>query len=159
VASASAFVRCVPAAMVLAVLGPASPALGAPGGSQRAAIFGPEVEATGNTCAGGASPTLTTFGSVVLNTPGKETTVTGKVTLKHATPSATFQVTLAEKEPGGLECRSFLVGTITTNRKGSAKLQFTAKRASPPLPTRFWVSVLEESPFAELLASSAVELD
>lgn len=155
---ATAVLVCI-ATATLASLSGAGVALGAPKGSQRATIFGPEVEETGNSCFGGAVSTPTTFGSVVLDTPGDETTVTGKLTIKHATPSAVFQVTFVEKEVEQLECRSFFVGTLTTNKKGDARFHFTAKRAFALGPTRYWVSVPEESPFAELLASSAVELD
>jgi hypothetical protein len=143
---------------VAVTLSVASTALGAPKGPQRATIFGPEVEETGNTCSGGATATAKTFGTVVLDTPGNETTVTGKLALKRATPRATFQVTLVEQEPQRVGCQSFFVGMITTNKKGSAKLQFSVKRALAG-PTRFWVSAAEQSPFVELLASSAVELD
>jgi hypothetical protein len=153
---------CVAATVALVTVDLESTALGAPKGPQKATIFGPEVEATGNTCAGGATATAQTFGSVVLDTPGAETTVTGKLALKRGTPNARFQVDLVEREPEGLGCRNLLVGTISTNKKGNAKFQFTAKRLSAPVPTRFWVTVLEElveeSP-SELLASSAVELD
>jgi hypothetical protein len=136
----------------------AGPAAGIPKGRQKAMIYGPEVEATGNTCSGGATATPQTFGSVVLDTPGQEATVTGKLTVKHATPGARFQVTWVEREPLALECHSFFVGTLTTNRKGNAKFRFTANRSFAG-STSYWVSVLEESPFTELLASSAVELD
>jgi hypothetical protein len=152
-------VLCVAAAVTLVAVDLAGTALAAPKGPQKAAVFGPEVEASGNTCSGGAAATAQTFGSVVLDTPGDETTVTGKLALKRGTPKARFQVSLVEREPGQLECRSSLVGTITTNKKGNAKFQFSAKRIFAPAPTRFWVTAVEESPFTELLASSAVELD
>jgi hypothetical protein len=140
-------------------LGVAPPALGAPKGAQKAAIFGPEVEESGNTCSGGAAATPSAFGSVVLDTPGNETTVTGKLAIRGATPSATFQVTFVEREQTGLGCRSFFVGTLKTSKRGSAKFRFAANRAPAFGPTRYWATVAEESPFAELLASSAVELD
>jgi hypothetical protein len=156
-------VLCVAAAVALVTVELASTALGAPKGPQKATIFGPEVEATGNTCAGGATATAQTFGSVVLDTPGDETTVTGKLTLKRVTPNARFQVAFVERDPERLECRDLLVATISTNKKGNAKFHFAAKRLSAPVPTRFWVTVVEEfveeSPSNELLASSAVELD
>jgi hypothetical protein len=133
-------------------------ALAAPRGAQKAAIYGPEVEATGNSCAGGAAPTASAFGSVALDTPGNETAVTGKLAIRGASPSAAFQVTFVEKEPTALECRSFFVGTVKTTKRGTAKFRFTAARAALG-PTRFWVTLAEESPFTELLASSSVELD
>jgi hypothetical protein len=149
---------CVTVTVALVMLGVATTALGASKGPQKATIFGPEVEETGNTCSGGATATAKTFGSVVLDTPGDESRVTGKFTLKRATPNAKFQVTLVEKQPEQLECQSFFVGTITTNKKGNAKFRFAAKRPFA-VPTQFWVTVVEESPFVELLASSSVELD
>jgi hypothetical protein len=148
----------VAVAVALVSLGFAGTAAGAPKGKQKATIYGPEVEASGNTCSEGAVATPQTFGSVVFDTPAAETTVTGKLTVKHATPGARFQVTWAEREPTGLECHSFFVGTLTTNRKGDAKFHFVANRNFAG-PTRYWVTVVEEAPFAELLASSAVELD
>jgi hypothetical protein len=150
--------RAVVAVAVL-TLGVAGTAQGAPKGPQRAAIYGPEVEETGNTCAAGAGATPGTFGSVVLDTPGDETTVSGKVTVKHATPSATFEVTFVEREPMGVNCSSFLVGTLKTSKRGSAKFRFLAARASALGASTYWVTLAEESPFTELLASSAVELD
>jgi hypothetical protein len=151
--------RRMAAVVALMVVGAAGPALGAPKGAQRAAMFGPEVESTGNTCSAGATPTPSTYGSVVLDTPGDETTVTGKLAIKHATPGATFQVTFVEMEQTSLACKSFFVGTLTTSKRGSAKFRFTAGRTSTLSATRYWVTVAEESPFAELLASPAVELD
>jgi hypothetical protein len=145
--------------VVVLTLGITGTALAAPKGPQKARIFGPETEETGATCAAGATATPSTYGSVVLDTPADETTVTGKIALKGATPSAMFQVTFVETEPSGVECKSFFVGTLKTTKRGSAKLRFSAKRAPAFGPTRYWVTLAEASPFAELLASSAVELD
>jgi hypothetical protein len=156
--SVRASIPCVAVAVALVSLSLAGTAAGVPKGRQKALIYGPEVEASGNTCSGGATATPQTFGSVVLDTPAEEATVTAKITLKHATPSARFQVTWVERQPLGVECHSFFVGTLTTNGKGAAKFHFSANRSFAG-PARYWVSVLEESPFAELLASSAVELD
>ncbi len=79
-----------------------------------------------------AAPTPQTFGFVVSNTPGDETTLTGEVSVKGAKPDTRFEV-LARQTSVPDECGvgEPPVGKLTTNDKGNGSLYFTVKRAPP----------------------------
>src|ERR1700739_4460558 len=87
--------RLLPAlvlALSLSALGASSALAQAPEGAKKAPMFGPDVEDSGFTCEGGANPTPKTFGFVVLNTPGNDTTLSGTLGLKRAAPKTTYEV-------------------------------------------------------------------
>ena len=151
-------------ALALSALG-ATPALaqrhhegkGAPEGAQKAPMFGPNVEQSGFTCEGGANPTPKTFGFVVLNTPGNDTTLSGELALKRAAPNTTYEVA-TEQSVVSPSCVSIptIVGTLTTNAKGNGNLHFTTERITEA--TKFWL-VAPNATHTEFYGSSAVELD
>jgi hypothetical protein len=141
----------------LVALGTSAAAGAPPKGPKKVPLFGPNVQETGFNCAAGGFRTEKTFGSVVLDTPGNESTVTGKVKLKGATPNATFAVDLGEGSESS-NCEIFTVGWLTTDKKGKAKFQFSAGRFAGD--TFFWIFILEEPPpRKDILATPAVELD
>ncbi len=125
---------------------------GAPQGAQKAPLFGPFSPSQPVSCSTGAEPTPKTFGFAVLNTPGDETTLSGEVALKHATPNATYNVVVVQ----GV-CLAFTpVGEITTNGQGNGNLEFTTARN--PAAKTFIVNV-ENTAAPEEFISPAVELD
>jgi hypothetical protein len=125
-----------------------------PEGAQKAPLFGPgDFTAP---CSTGGVPTPQTFGFVVLNTPGNETTVTGEVALKHAAPDATYEAVLFQGT--AVVCSGSPVGELTTNEKGNGNLHFKAPRE--PATTTFIVHVGGGPPQApEFFATPAVDLD
>ena len=144
----------LPLALALSALGASSALAAAPQGAQKAPIFGPNVENSGFTCKGGAAPTPKTFGFVVLNTPGNDTTLSGEVALKGAAPNTTYAVDVEKEVPPTL-CFVSTVGAITTNKKGNGNAHFTVAR---PLGTKFWIAVVNQVRH-EVYGSPAVELD
>ena len=143
--------------LALCAVGASSALAAAPEGAQKAPMFGPNVEQNGFTCEGGANPTPKTFGFVVLNTPGDETTLTGEFALKRAQPNTTYEV-VTEQSVVSASCVSIptLVGTLTTNTKGNGNLYFTTERITAA--TKFWLAAANETR-TEIYGSSAVELD
>jgi hypothetical protein len=123
---------------------------GAAEGAQKAPLYGPHAELG---CTGGA-PTPQTFGFVVWNTPGDETTLTGEVALKHAAPNATFQVSSVQQAPLTCAISVRIVGTLTTSEKGNGNLRFTEERI--PGSTTFFVEIINVN---EDFITPAVELD
>ena len=139
-------------AVSLSALG-ASSALAAPEGAQKAPLFGPESSLF---CSGG-TPTTNTFGFVVLNTPGDESTLTGKVVLKGAAPNTTYNV--ADLQIKGPACAGHFRGSqIHTNGQGNGTVKFTVLR--DPEFTEFAVAVTTALfPLDNAFISPAVELD
>ena len=121
-------------------------------GAEKAQIFGPNIFAK---CDTGAFPTSKTFGFVVLDTPGNDTTLSGEVALKHAKANTTYEVA-DQQDPGNCESLPVTVGTIMTNKKGNGNLHFTDLRI--PTATEFFV-IIFNSVTEELYGSRAVELD
>ncbi|HEV2980649.1 MAG TPA: hypothetical protein VGX51_04405 [Solirubrobacteraceae bacterium] len=142
-------------ALALSALGVSSALAAAPKGAQKAPIYGPSPELT---CQGGAAPTPKTFGFVVLNTPGNETTVSGKVVLRHAPPNATYKLVVVGSSSDGGTCGPISEGILrlTTNKKGNGTLHFNGVKREEPVMVRFTVQLFTES---EQFASSSVELD
>jgi hypothetical protein len=143
-------------ALTLSAVGASSALAEAPKGAQAAPLYGPDPFFS---CDTGGVPTPETFGLAVLNTPGDETTITGEVALKHATPNAEYFVEVWQSEPffHG-QCTMHRVGTITTNKEGNANLHFTAERES--FASVFSVRVFRfVSAGVETYLSPAVELD
>src|SRR5713226_5268094 len=87
----------------------------APEGAQKAPLYGPNA-ASGFSCEAGVFPTPKTFGFVVLDTPGKEATVSVQVALKRAAPKTEYTVFVAQSM-GSLCTFSFSSSNITTNKK------------------------------------------
>jgi hypothetical protein len=135
-------------ALSLSAIGASSALAHAQEGAQKAPLYGPSTIAP---CPTGAAPTPETFGFAVLNSPGDETTVTGEIALKHASPNTTYNVLLAQDEPG---CNTTPLGELTTNARGNGNLHFSTERI--PGTTKFFVGVLSGG---ELFANAAVELD
>jgi hypothetical protein len=135
-------------AMSLVALSASTALAAAPEGAQKAPMY----SSPGIPCATGATPTPTTFGFAILNTPGDETTLTGQVALKGVAPNATYAVGL---DAVPLCVPEAFVGEITTNNKGNGTLHFTIARF--PGVTKFFVTA-KTLPF-ELYGSPAVELD
>ncbi|HEV2980253.1 MAG TPA: hypothetical protein VGX51_02375 [Solirubrobacteraceae bacterium] len=143
-------------ALTLSAVGASSALAAAPEGAQKAQLYGPFGFESAS-CGSGAYPTPETFGFVVLNTPGDETTLTGEVALKHAAPNTTYSVRVAELVPPPLgACFERAPGVITTNKQGNGNLHFTTARV--PSATTFEVKVVSGS-LTEVYASSVVELD
>jgi hypothetical protein len=134
-------------ALTLSAVGASTALAAAPQGAQTAPLYGPNA---GFSCIFGGSPTSTTFGFVVLNTPDNRGTVSGAVALRHAAPNATYEVLLI----GWPSC-SAPKATITTNKQGNGSLHVTAERRSD---TKFFVDVARPFPTEEF-NSPAVELD
>jgi hypothetical protein len=141
-------------ALALSAVGASSAVASAPEGAQKAPLYGPKAE-SGFSCEAGVFPTPETFGFVVLNTPGKETTVRGEVVLKHAAPDNTYPVVFVQQVAGSLCTVANTVSTaFTTNERGNANLHFRVPREATA--TKFWVGIgLEPGTFG----SPAVELD
>jgi len=143
-------------ALTLSALGASSALAEASEGAQKAPLFGPN---PGSTCTSGGNPTSKTFGSVVLNTPGNETTLTGEVALKHAAPNATYEV--FEVEFGPIFCHAGFnpAGTFTTNNEGNGNFHLNVERQ--PGTTKFFVEVARFVPpsTVEEFIIPAVELD
>ena len=111
--------------------------------------------AGGTAVLAGVLPTPETFGFVILNTPGSETTVRGEVVLKHAAPDTTYPVVFVQQVEGS-SCvvANTVSNAFTTNERGNANLHFKVPR--DPTATKFWVGIgLEPGTFG----SPAVELD
>jgi len=123
-------------------------------GAQKAPLYGPKAE-SGFSCEAGVFPTPETFGFVILNTPGNETTVSGEVVLKHAAPDSTYPLVFVQQVAGSFCTGSNTVSTaFTTNKRGNANLHFRVPREATA--TKFWVGIgLEPGTFG----SPAVELD
>ena len=141
-------------ALALSAVGASSAVAAAPKGAQKAPLYGPEAE-SGFSCEAGVFPTPETFGFVVLNTPGNETTVSGEVVLKHAAPDNTYPVVFVQQVAGSFCTVSNTVSTaFTTNKRGNANLHFKVLREGAA--TKFWVGIgFEPGTFG----SPAVELD
>ena len=141
-------------ALALSAVGASSAVAAAPKGAQKAPLYGPEAE-SGFSCEAGVFPTPETFGFVVLNTPGNETTVSGEVVLKHAAPDNTYPVVFVQQVEGSSCVAATTVSTaFTTNERGNANLHFKVPREA--IATKFWVGIgLEPGTFG----SPAVELD
>lgn len=141
-------------ALALSALGASSAVAAAPEGAQKAPLYGPKAE-SGFSCEAGVFPTPETFGFVVLNTPGDETTVSGEVVLKHAAPNNTYPLVFVEQAAGSFCTVANTVSTtLTTNGRGNANLHFKVPREATA--TEFWVGIgLEPGTFG----SPAVELD
>jgi hypothetical protein len=127
----------------------------APEGAQTAPLYGP-FGLTRIDCATGAQPTPETFGLVVLNTPGDETTLTGEVALTHAAPNVTYSVDVGQGNSVMCVFPFPQVGEITTNKNGNGNLHFTTARN--PAVTKFFVEVFNTSTI-EGFIGPAVELD
>jgi hypothetical protein len=140
--------------MSLSAVGASSALAEAPEGAQKAPLFGPRA-ADAFSCEGGVAPTPETFGFVVLNTPGKDTTVSAQVSLKGAAPNTEYKVFVAQ-DTGPLCPFSFSTSNLTTNKKGNGNLHFTVERV--PTATKFWVGI-ESFHIGETFGSPAVELD
>ena len=141
-------------ALTLSAVGASSAVAAAPEGAQKAPLYGPKAE-SGFSCEAGVFPTPETFGFVVLNTPGDETTVRGEVVLKHAAPDTTYPVVFVQQVEGS-SCvvANTVSNAFTTNERGNANLHFKVPR--DPTATKFWVGIgLEPGTFG----SPAVELD
>jgi hypothetical protein len=140
-------------ALALSAVGASSALAGAPEGAQKAPLYGPKAE-SGFSCEAGVFPTPETFGFVVLNTPGNETTVSGEVVLKHAAPDTTYPVVFVTQVAGSFCTGSTVSAAFTTNKRGNANLHFKVPREATA--TKFWVGIgLEPGTFG----SPAVELD
>ena len=141
-------------ALTLSAVGASSAVAAAPEGAQKAPLYGPKAE-SGFSCEAGVFPTPETFGFVVLNTPGNETTVSGEVVLKHAAPDNTYPVVFVQQVAGSFCTVSNIVSTaFTTNKRGNANLHFRVLRDATA--TKFWVGIgFEPGTFG----SPAVELD
>jgi hypothetical protein len=141
-------------ALALSAVGASSAVAGAPEGAQKAPLYGPAAE-SGFSCEAGVLPTPETFGFVILNTPGNETTVRGEVVLKHAAPDTTYPVVFVQQVEGSSCVAATTVSTaFTTNERGNANLHFKVPR--DPTANKFWVGIgLEPGTFG----SPAVELD
>src|SRR5262249_752200 len=100
--------------LTLSAVGASSALAEAPEGAQTAPLFGPNPQVP--VCEIGAEPTPKTFGFVVLDTPGDESTLTGEVALKHAAPDATYGVEVFQVSSGACIAAP-LVGEITTNKE------------------------------------------
>jgi hypothetical protein len=149
----SKFLLSITLALTLSALGASSALAAAPKGAQKAPIYGPNPELT---CQGGASPTPKTFGFVVLNTPGNETTVSGKVVLRHVAPNATYYLVVAGSSSDGATCGPISENLLlTTNKKGNGTLHFNVARENPAM-VLFTVQLITES---GQFTSSSVELD
>ena len=141
-------------ALTLSAIGASSAVAGAPEGAQKAPLYGPAAE-SGFSCEAGVLPTPETFGFVILNTPGNETTVRGEVVLKHAAPDTTYPVVFVQQVEGS-SCvvANTVSNAFTTNERGNANLHFKVPR--DPTATKFWVGIgFEPGTFG----SPAVELD
>src|SRR6516225_8505469 len=126
-------------ALALSAVGASSAAAAAPEGAQKAPLYGPKAE-SGFSCEAGVFPTPETFGFVVLNTPGDETTVRGEVVLKHAAPDTTYPLVFVQQVAGGFCAGSNTLSTaFTTNRRGNANLHFKVPREA--IATKFWVGI------------------
>jgi hypothetical protein len=142
-------------ALALSAVGASSAVAGAPEGAQKAPLYGPKAESAFS-CEAGVFPTPETFGFVILNTPGNETTVRGEVVLKHAAPDTTYAVVFVEQAEGSLCAATNTVSTaFTTNQRGNANLHFKVPRDATA--TKFWVGIGLEP--GETFGSPAVELD
>jgi hypothetical protein len=143
-------------ALSLSALGASSALAEAPEGAQKAPLFGPE--SIGFLCFGG-TPTAETFGFVVLNTPGNESTLTGEVVLKRAAPNTTYNVADLQSQ-GGTSCAgAFRSGQeLHTNRQGNGTVKFSVER--DPGFDEFSVAVSTgQFPINNAFISPAVELD
>src|SRR5438445_5176195 len=138
--------------LALSALGASSALAAAPEGAQKAPLYGPHA-ASGFSCESGVFPTPKTFGFVVLNTPGDETTVTGEVSLKRDAPNATYEVVVVQNNDS-IICSTTPAGAITTNKKGNGNLHVSVARI--PSTTKFWIAIGEAS--GETYGSTAVEL-
>jgi hypothetical protein len=136
-------------ALTLSAVGAGSALAEAPEGAQKAPIYGPLPFFS---CATGGTPTPETFGFLVLNTPGDETTITGEVALKHAAPNTTYQVNFTQ----GACLFDDTLGTITTNTNGTANAHFAFAR--DPAATTGWVEMFRVGG-GEDLASPQTEVD
>jgi hypothetical protein len=147
----------VPVALAMSVCAlSASAALAqAPEGAQKAPLYGPEA-ANAFSCEAGVSPTPTTFGFVVLDTPGNEGTVSGEIALKRAAPNTEYIGVFVDQSTGPFCTPSPVSGSITTNKKGNGNLHFSVERV--PSATKFWVGMTSVSG-SETIGSSSVELD
>jgi hypothetical protein len=136
-------------ALTLSAVGASSALAEAPEGAQKAPLYGPHATPS---CDIGAEPTPKTFGSVVLNTPGDETTLTGEVALKGAKPNTEYEVGIAELSPA--ICFTDEVATITTNKKGNGNFHLNVERRFGL--TTFFAFVVNST---EEFASPAVQLE
>jgi hypothetical protein len=144
-------------ALTLSAVGAGSALAEAPEGAQKAPLYGPN---PGSTCVTGGIPTPSTFGAVVLNTPGNETTLTGEIVLKHAVPNVTYNVFEVQFAPALCSIGFGPTGTLTTNNQGNGNFRLNVERV--PGSTKFFVEVgrvVPNSTVEELFISPAVELD
>jgi hypothetical protein len=126
----------------------------APEGAQKAPFYGPNIVSSGFSCSRGATPTAATFGFVVLNTPGKDGTLTGEVSIKGASPNTTYSLA-DEQDPGN--CVNLIqFAMVTTDGQGNANVHFSVARI--PSATSFWIG-FETAGFSQVYGSSAVPLD
>jgi hypothetical protein len=150
-------------ALTLSAVGAGSALAELPEGAQTAPLYGPFSSSGGIFCDTGALPTPETFGFVVLNTPGGDTTLTGEVALKHAAPNTTYVVEIIGAEvapPHGCVTNFPLIGDITTNKNGNGNLHFTTDRRT--VANKFFVTVEHENTLTlskEVFISPTVELD
>jgi hypothetical protein len=127
----------------------------APGGAQKAPLYGPQA-ANGFSCEAGVFPTPKKFGFVVLDTPGNEATVSGEIVLKRAAPNTEYVGVFVDQSNGPF-CTGIPIGNnITTNKKGNGNLHFSVERV--PSATKFWVGMTSATAL-ETIGSSSVELD
>jgi hypothetical protein len=139
-------------ALSLSAVSASSALAEAPEGAQKAPLYGPAAAAAFG-CESGVLPTPETFGFVVLNTPGDETTVSAEVALKHAQPNTEYRLFVAQ-DTGPVCPFSFAGSNLTTNTEGNGNLYFTVERV--PTATKFWVGIEGGS---QTYGSPAVELD
>jgi hypothetical protein len=142
--------------LMLSAVGASSALADAPEGAQKAPLYGPNAASSGFSCEAGVSPTPETFGFVVLNTPGNETTVRAKFALKHAAPNTEYSFFFVEQVTGSSCVPTFSEKNITTNAQGNATLHFTLPREATA--TSFWAG-FSGILTGETIGTPAVELD
>jgi hypothetical protein len=142
--------------LALSAVGASSGLAEAPEGAQKAPLYGPHAASSGFSCEAGVSPTLETFGFVVLNTPGNETTVSAQFVLKHAAPNTEYSFFFVEQVTGSSCTTSFTEKNVTTNARGHATLHFTVPREATA--TKFWAGFTGILT-GETIGTPAVELD
>jgi hypothetical protein len=141
--------------LALSAVGAGSALAAAPEGAQKAPLYGPNAEA-GFSCEAGVFPTPETFGFVVLNTPGNETTVSAQFVLKHAAPNTEYSFFFVEQVTGSSCTTSVTEKNVTTNARGHATLHFTVPREATA--TKFWAGFTGILT-GETIGTPAVELD
>jgi len=135
--------------------------LAAPQGAGKALLYerpGGDGDPDGFTCSeGAANPGGPTFGFVVLNTngkPGTDKDLIVQVSLKGATPNATYDIWI-NQDPGACPLLTPTApGALTTNAQGNGNAHVQVPRGSGA--SNFWVSAVGGG---QVLRSTAVPLD